>query len=237
MRREYPRVPGPGRPILITLLVLAVVAVGADFGARAIAESRLASSVQSSLDLPRRPDIQLEGFPFLLQAARGRIEGASVELRDVQTGGVPLESVTLSFEDLEFDGVALVSGSGTVASRGGTAQAVMTEDALSRFLQDQGTPVLVRLRGPGIMVSTRINTGSQTTTATAEGPVRVEGGRLVFAPDDVEIEGSVGVPAAALAFDVPLPDLVPGLTYESVLVHDGVAAIEASLAGAELDVG
>ncbi|MGH2692758.1 MAG: LmeA family phospholipid-binding protein [Actinomycetota bacterium] len=237
MRREYPRVPGPGRAILITLLVLVVVGVGADFGARAIAESRLASSVQASLDLPQRPDIELEGFPFLLQAARGRLDGVSVELRDVEAGGVPLESVTLSFEDLVFDGVELVGGTGTVASRGGTAQVVMTEDALSRFLQDQGTPVLVRFRGPTITVSTRINAGSQTTTATAEGPVRIESGRLVFSPDDVEIEGSVGVPAAALAFDVALPALVPGLTYETVLVHDGVATVEASLAGAELDVG
>jgi len=229
-------VPGPGRPILITLLVLAAIGLGADFGARAIAEARLASSVQTSLGLPQRPDIELEGFPFLLQAARGRLEAASVELRDVEAKGLALESVTLSFEDLVFDGVALVSGSGTVASRGGTAQVTLTQDALSGYLQDQGTPVEVRLRGPDIRVTTRINTGAGTTTATAEGPVRVESGRLVFSPEDVQIEGSVGVPAAALAFDVPLPDLVPGIVYQRVLIQDGVAAIEASLAGAELDL-
>jgi hypothetical protein len=221
---------------LITLLALAAVGVGADFGARALAEARLASSVQDSLGLAQRPDIELEGFPFLLQAARGRLESASVELRDVEVEGMPLQSVTLSFENLVFDGVALVSGSGTVASRGGSAQAVLTEDALSGYLQDQGTPVEVRLRGPDILVSTRISTGAQTTTATAEGPVQVEAGRLVFSPEDVQIEGSVGVPAAALAFAVPLPDLVPGITYRGVLIHDGLAAIEASLAGAELDL-
>ena len=219
------------------MVVLAVVAVGADFGARSLAESRLASSVQASLDLPQRPDIELQGFPFLLQAAQGRLDGVSVEVRDFEAGGIPLQRVTLSFEDLEFDGVALVSGSGTVASRGGTAQAVLSEIALSRYLQDQGTPVVVRLRGPGVQVTTRISTGTKTTTATAEGAVRIQDGHLVFSPKDVAIEGSVGVPAAALAFDLPLPDLVPGITYESVLVSDGVAAIEASLAGAELEVG
>jgi hypothetical protein len=229
-------VPGPGRPILITLLVLAAIGAGADFGARALAEARLASSIQGSLGLQQRPDIELEGFPFLLQAARGRLEAASVELHDVVAEGMALERVTLSFEDLVFDGVALVSGSGTVASRGGTAQVVLTEDALSGYLQDQGTPVEVRLRGPDIRVATRIATGAGTTTATAEGPVRVESGRLVFSPEDVQIEGSVGVPAAALAFDVPLPDLVPGIVYQRVLIQDGVAAIEASLAGAELDL-
>lgn len=237
MRREYPRVPGPGRPILITLVVLVVVAVGADFGARAVAESRLASSVQDSLGLPQRPEIELQGFPFLLQAACGRIDGVSLELHDVETRGIPLESITLDFEELQFDPTALVSGSGTVESQAGSAQAVVSQDSLSRYLQDQGTPVEVRLRGPGIEVSTRISTGAETTTAIAEGRVRVEGGSLVFAPEDVEIEGSVGVPAAALAFDVPLPDLVQGITYERVLVHDGVAAIEGSLAGARLDLG
>jgi len=229
-------VPGPGRPILITLLVLAAIGAGADFGARALAEARLASSIQGSMGLQQRPDIELEGFPFLLQAARGRLEALSVELRDVEAEGMALERVTLSFEDLVFDGVALVSGSGTVASRGGTAQVVLTEDALSGYLQEQGTPVEVRLRGPDIRVATRIDTGARTTTATAEGPVRVESGRLVFSPEDVQIEGSVGVPAAALAFDVPIPELVPGIVYQRVLIQDGVAAIEASLAGAELDL-
>jgi len=229
-------VPGPGRPILITLLVLAAIGAGADFGARALAEARLASSIQGSMGLQERPDIELEGFPFLLHAARGRLEAASVELRDVEAEGMALEHVTLSFEDLVFDGVALVSGSGTVASRGGTAQVVLTEDALSGYLQEQGTPVEVRLRGPDIRVATRIDIGAGTTTATAEGPVRVESGRLVFSPEDVQIEGSVGVPAAALAFDVPIPELVPGIVYQRVLIQDGVAAIEASLAGAELDL-
>ena len=159
-----------------------------------------------------------------------------MELRDVEAEGMALEHVTLSFEDLVFDGVALVSGSGTVASSGGTAQVVLTEDALSGYLQEQGTPVEVRLRGPDIRVATRIDIGAGTTTATAEGPVRVESGRLVFSPEDVQIEGSVGVPAAALAFDVPIPELVPGIVYQRVLIQDGVAAIEASLAGAELDL-
>lgn len=236
MRREYPKVPGPGRRILITLLVLAVVGVGADAGARAIAESRLASSVQGSLGLDRKPDIELQGFPFLLQVARGQLEAISVEVRDVDVEGLPLDSVTLELDDLSFNLGALLSGSGAAEARAGSAQAVITEDQLSRYLQDSGTPVLVKLPGPGIRVSTRISTGTQTTTATAEGPLTVEGGRLVFAPDRVDIEGSVGVPAAALAFDIVLPDLIPGIRYERVLVHDGVAAIEANLDGASLEL-
>lgn len=237
MRREYPKVHGWGRRILVTLIVLGAGGVGADIGARAIVETRLASSIQGSLGLPERPEIELGGFPFLLQVARGRLEGLSLELRDVDAEGLLLDRVTLSLEELVFDRVALLGGSGSVSARGGRAEAIVTQDALSTYLQDHGTPVLVRLSGPGIRVSTRISTGSQTTTATAEGPVRVEAGSLVFSPDRVDVEGSVGVPAAALAFDVVLPELVPGIRYHTVLVHDGMAAIQASLEGARLDIG
>lgn len=234
MRREYPKVRGPGRTILVTLLVLAAIGIGLDAGARAVAEARLASSVQTALDLPDRPDIELQGFPFLLQVARGRLEALEVELDDVDAEGLTLDRVTLSFQELAFDRVALLSGSGSVSVRSGSAQAVVTEDDLSTYLQEEGTPVLVRLDGPGIRVSTRISTGEETTTATAEGPVRVEAGRLIFSPREVEVEGTVGVPAAALGFDVTLPDLVPGIRYESVLVTGGIAAIEADLGDTEL---
>jgi hypothetical protein len=201
-----------------------------------MAESRLASSVQDALGLPEKPDIELQGFPFLLQVARGRLQAISVAVDDVEVEGLPFQRVTLGLDDLSFDIGALLSGQGAAEARSGSAQAVITENALSRYLQDSGTPVLVRLPGPGIRVSTRISAGGETTTATAEGGILVEGGRLVFAPDRVDVEGSVGVPAAALAFDIPLPDLVPGIQYERVLVHDGTAAIEASLDGASLEL-
>ena len=236
MRRDYPKVRGPGRSILIALLVLAAIGLGVDAGARAVAEARLASSVQRALQLPDEPDIELQGFPFLLQVARGRLDSLDVELRDVDAEGLNLDRVTLRFEELVFDRVALLRGAGTVSVSSGSAQAVVTEDDLSTYLQEGGTPVLVRLDGPDIRVSTRISTGAETTSATAEGPVRVEGGRLLFSPDQVEVEGTVGVPAAALAFDVALPELVPGLRYESVLVNDGIAAIEADLGDTELSL-
>ena len=234
MRREYPKVRGPGRAIFLTLLALAAIGVGVDAGARNIAEARLASSVQSALGLPDRPDIQLQGFPFLLQVARGRLAALEVGLREVEAEGLILDRVTMSFEELTFDRFSLLRGAGTVSVSSGSAQAVVTEDDLSTYLQEQGTPVRVRLGGPGIRVSTRISTGQQTTTATAEGGVRVEEGRLVFSPEEVEVEGTVGVPAAALAFDIALPDLVSGIRYESVLVNDGIAAVEADLVDTEL---
>ena len=57
-----------GRRWLIALVVLIVVLVGADFGAKAIAESAIASKIDSS-GLGTKPSVDIHGFPFLTQVA------------------------------------------------------------------------------------------------------------------------------------------------------------------------
>ncbi len=59
------------RKFLITLVVLAVLLVAADFGARAYAEYRAASAIQTELGLAQSPDVSIEGFPFLWHAVQG----------------------------------------------------------------------------------------------------------------------------------------------------------------------
>jgi hypothetical protein len=113
----------------------------------------------------------------------------------------------------------------------------MSEQALTAFVQENDAPVEVRLLGPSVRVSTRVIVGQEETTASATGPLGLDGGALVFDPQAVDLEGSVGIPAEALAFTVDLPELVPGVTYERVTVSDGSATLEASLAGARLDLG
>ena len=237
MRREYPSVPGPGRAIVVTLFVLALLAVGADFGLRLLAESRLATAAQSLYGLPERPDLALRGFPFLLQVARSRFEEVAVEVEDVELEGLAFDRVTLTLEDATFPRESLLSGIGVVTSSGGHAEVVIGEEAISAYLQEEvGVAVRVRFAGPGVRVSTRVSVGGETTTASAGGRVRVEGDALLFEPGAVEVEGSIGVPAAALAFEAPLPEVVPGVTYERVVVEEGVARVQATLAGAQLEL-
>ena len=236
MRREYPRVPGPGRAILVTLLVLGLLAAGADFGVRFWTEARIAAGVQDALDLPERPELDLRGFPFLLQYARGRFDQVGVDVEDVEAEGLLIDRVALTFEDVTFDRVTLLRGTGTVTSAGGFGEAVLSEEEVSSYLQEREIPVRVRFVGPDIRVSTRISVGGATTTASADGTLSLEGGTLVFAPEGVEIEGSIGVPAAALSFEVPIPEVVDGLTYERVRVEEGTAVVEASLAGAQIEL-
>ena len=228
--------PGPGRAIVITLIVLVVLAVGADFALRLVAEARLASSVQGSLGLPQRPDLDLRGFPFLLQFARGRFDHVGVQADDVESEGLVIDRVDLTFEDVVFERASLFGGGGSITAGEGTGQAVLGEEAVSAYLQDHEVPVRVRFLGPEIRVSTTISFDGSTTTASSGGRLELEGNSLVFTAQDVQVEGSVGVPAAALSFELPLPEVVSGIAYESVAVEEGSAVVEAGLAGAQIEV-
>src|SRR5689334_13200956 len=53
----------------ITLLVIVLVLVGGDRAAKAYAENQMASQVQSSLALSGKPNVTIQGFPFLTQVA------------------------------------------------------------------------------------------------------------------------------------------------------------------------
>ena len=236
MRREYPRVPGPGRAIAITLVILLALAVGADVGLRLFTERRLAESAQVSLGLPARPDLDLRGFPFLLQFARGRFDAIGVQADDVEAEGLVIDSVDLTFEDVTFDRGTLLGGGGSITAGEGTGEALLTDHEVSSYLQDRDVPVRVRFLGPSIRVSTRVSFDGATTTASSQGQLRVSDGALVFDAEDVTIDGTVGIPAAALSFEIALPEVVPGITYDGVTVEEGLAVVSASLAGAQIEV-
>ena len=236
MRRDYPRVPGPGRAILFTLLVLAALFVGADTALRAYVEGRVAGAVQASLNLPARPDLDLQGFPFSVSFFRGRFDHVEVAVTDVELEGLRLDGVVLRFANVRFAPRQLLSGAARIGARGGSAEAQVGERALTSYLQEHDAPVDIALPGPGVRVSTTVAVAGAETSASATGPLGLEGDTLVFEPQEVELEGSVGIPPQALAFSVGLPELVPGMSYERVVVSDGMATLEASLAGARLEL-
>jgi len=55
-----------GRRWLITVLVIVVILVGADFAARAVAEQVAATQFQKQGHLSTKPDVTIEGCPFTI---------------------------------------------------------------------------------------------------------------------------------------------------------------------------
>lgn len=74
------------KKLLTALVVLALLAVGLDRGGVLVAERVAGSSLQSSQGLAQRPEVSIDGFPFLDQVARGAYDRIEVRARDVPLG-------------------------------------------------------------------------------------------------------------------------------------------------------
>lgn len=238
VRRDVPSPRGPGRAILISLLVLLLLVVAVDLGLRFLAERWLGDRVEQTLALEARPDLDIGGFPFLTQFVRGELEEVDLTLRDLRVRGLSLDEVTIGLRNVVFDRADILTGRpGSVRVRRGRATVEIDEPTLNGILRDEGVPVTVELLGPRVRASSRIEVEGQEATATSEGTLALEGTTLVFDPGEVTVDGAFGVPPAALAFRVDLPPLFPGLTYEDVRVREAVLALRADLDDTVLDLG
>ena len=98
------------RRLLITLIVLAALALAADRAALWAAETQLAAEIQRDQDLAERPEVDLLGFPFLTQAVRGRYDGGRVEVDDLRAERLRVRSLIVDLRDVEVPLSDLVSG-------------------------------------------------------------------------------------------------------------------------------
>lgn len=71
------------RRLLVTLVVLAVLLVGADIAGRAVAERGMSTALRQSAGLGPAPSATISGVPFLTQAWRGTYDDVRIEARDV----------------------------------------------------------------------------------------------------------------------------------------------------------
>ena len=83
-----------GRTLLITLVTLLVLLVGADFGAKALAENVLASQIKSH-GFPTRPNVSIAGFPFLTQVIARDLHQITISATNVPAGPVTISTISV----------------------------------------------------------------------------------------------------------------------------------------------
>jgi LmeA-like phospholipid-binding len=123
------------RGFLIALVVLVVLLVGIDFGARWVAEDRVATELQSQLKLDTEPDVAIHGFPFLTQAASG--EYGSVTLTAEHIPYRQLQDITLTADlgDVTLPAQSLIDGTvRSIPAKTVTASAAIDPADLARVL-------------------------------------------------------------------------------------------------------
>jgi hypothetical protein len=201
------------RVLTIGLLVLIVLAVVGDFVARALAERRLADTLQRELDLDREPSVGIDAFPFTVALVEGNIDTITIETNGVASDGIRLERTTLTFKDVEFSLGQLLSGDHrrvTFGSGRGTAR--LSDDDLTAALEESGTPAQVEFRNGAVFVS------SDRLDGEVEGELAIDDGMLTI------------LPASASQFDgIELPQLGGGVTYEDVELRGATAVLTLSI--------
>lgn len=182
-RRRWPLV------LPIVLLVLVVAAVAADRIALGVAEDRAASALQSSQDLNHKPDVTVEGFPFLTQLIAGSFGEVVVSANDVTAGRA--HDVRLQKVVVDLHHVTVPSDYSSVHADTATADGSFGYDELSHLL---GTPVRAG-SGGRLIAEPSVHVLGQTFSGTVSAVVHASSAHgLTFDNPRVSVNG-VNVPS------------------------------------------
>ena len=210
------------RRLAAVLAVVLLLPVGVDRGAAALAGRALAGQLQRSGGLSERPDVDVDGFPFLTQALRGRYEQVRLRTAGV-VGGVDVRRLDVRLDGARVPLSAVARGRvGAVPVDGVRGDVVLTYPWLSaragHGLALSGEGDLLRVRG-------RVRVLGQDLAASALSEVRLERGAVAVRARSFDTgAGAVdGVLASLLAdrFDlrVPVPPLPYGLALTGLQVR------------------
>jgi len=218
-----------GRKVLIltiALLVIVGLLFGLDRAAAAYTANRIATTLQNE-GFPVRPNVSVEGFPFLTQLISRHLQGV-----EVTAPRYPIGSVTASIH-VHAQDITLDSGyqSGTIAQVTGTG--LVPFASLARMPGLAAVPgLLISGDGPH-MVKLSANLGVFAASAIAR-VTQTAGNEL-----SLRIVSSSGVPAALLApirdLILRIPALPLGLTVQSVRVSPRGVVI--GVAGSDVKFG
>jgi DUF2993 family protein len=205
------------RTTIIVLIILIGLLVALDFGARAFAESKVASEIQQQ-GFPKKPNVSIEGFPFLTQVIGRDFKDVQISSSNVTEGPLLIQSI-----DATMNGVHVNSSfnGGSVDQLNGTLN--VTFAALANAMTSQAGG-LGSLGGAGLTLSqagtdeVKATLNLVITSGTAVWRVsRTDSGDI-----SIRLVNSSGLTSSLLSglgnITIPLPHLPLGLTIQSINV-------------------
>jgi hypothetical protein len=224
----------PLRVFVIVLIVLIALLVAVDFAARAFAENKAASEIQQQ-GFPKKPNVDIEGFPFLTQVAAKDFQDIQISSSNVTEGPLEIASIDATLKNVHINGA--FSG-GTIDSLNGTA--TITFAALANAMTAEAGP-LGQLAKTGLTLSAA---GPDEVKATLN-VVVLKGTavwRVTTAGDNginVQLVSAGGLPLSLLkpvaSIQVRLPTLPLGLKLQNITV--GSAGLTGTLTGTDVSFG
>lgn len=219
------------------VIVVVVLGVLVDFGAKLLVENLAARALSSRRGVNGSVDVSFGGFPFLWSLKDRHFVSVTVEASDVRGDGFAagspsearMESVRLELEDVTVEGeVWRDGGDGRVVASRGQGSATIAQADLNRLVPSEYSARLA-LRDGSVRV---------TANATPVGPQDVE-----VAEDQVRLESGDGsgtlvieAPSPVGAITIPLPVLVDGVVFEDFDVRSGELELRFSVRAVNLEL-
>jgi hypothetical protein len=224
----------PLRIVIIVLIVLIALLIGLDFAARAFAENKAASEIQQQ-GFPKKPNVDIEGFPFLTQVASHHFQDIQISSSNVTEGPLDIQSINASLQNVHINGA--FSG-GTIDTLNGTASITFT--ALSNAMTSEAGS-LGQLANTGLTLSDAGNNEVKASlnllvfSGTAVWRVT----RMSSTEINVSLVSAGGLPTSLLSpvsdITVHLPSLPLGLKFQSISVTPN--GLVATLTGQNVSFG
>ncbi|MEU9130230.1 DUF2993 domain-containing protein [Kitasatospora sp. NPDC048540] len=120
--------------LTIGLGVLAGLLVGADRTAVGVAEDEAADQLVSSGRLSSRPEVTIEGFPFLTQAVSGEFDGVKLAADDVQVSDGRQQVAVRSFR-ASLSGVSVGDSYHSATVRSATGSGLISYPDAAKLVQ------------------------------------------------------------------------------------------------------
>jgi hypothetical protein len=226
---------------LIVVLGTALLLWGAEWLARAGAESVLARAVQERTGVLDRPAVQVHGGPVLLQALRGRYDDVEVDSGAVSSGPVRLRDVEAELSGVYLSLHDLLDGNtDEVFVERSVERALLTHDDLDRYLRATGRRLDAEPAGEGqLRLTGTVEAPGGVRTVSALVEVAPEAGALLVRPTRLETTAPVGGLEELLlrqrfTFPVPLDPLLFEEGDVDVAVQPDGLAIRTSSSGVVL---
>ena len=198
-------------------VVIVVLAVLLDFGARLLVENLVADRVADNLKLEETPAVHLDGFPFVAQVLSRRFSTASMEMEQVRRSRTKLTSVVLKLRNVSFSerGHRGVSGMRWIQIGRGDGRASLGEDALRDILESQDIDLDVALSDGFVVVR------APTCPGASETPCQARFGSGAVTVDNDGVAGVLVIPAPPPLdpIRITLPEIVDGFRAESAQIR------------------
>ena len=221
------------RKLLITLVVLAIVLIGADFALRFIATDQIGKVVQSELGLDTAPNVSISGFPFVLQAINGEYEAINATLPATTLGPVADVAVNLDLLGVRIPlSDALAGNANALTAASSRVRVVMPVASIAAAV---GLPDLaISQQGSGLLASATLTVLGQRFPVSATLDATVVDSRLELRTGEITGAG-VTVPAEVLQtvsalvnLSIPFTDLPFTITSGTVSVVSSGLVLDAA---------